>query len=236
LGLGLALPWMAVAAAPRLAQALPRPGRWMIRLKIALGVALLATALWLISILDLQIGRVATATIALLLAAVLLVLALKRFLPPRWHVGARATVALLAVAAIVVPAGLPVGAAAPEPREAPAADLWRGFAEDKIASLVTAGNTVFVDVTADWCLSCQVNKALVLNSAEIGRLLEAPDVVAMKADWTRPDPAIGTYLSKFGRYGIPFNAVYGPKTPDGILLPEILTKDAVRQALAKAGG
>lgn len=236
LGLGLALPWMVVAAAPQLARALPRPGRWMGRLKTVLAIALLGAALWLISILDMQIGRAATVAISVLLAAMLLILAVKRLLPPRWHAAAPAAVAVLAAAAIIVPAGLPVGAAAPEAEEPPQPGLWQSFAEDEIASLVAAGGTVFVDVTADWCLSCQVNKALVLNSAEIRPLLEAPHVVAMKADWTRPDPAIAAYLSKFGRYGIPFNAVYGPRAPGGILLPEVLTKEAVRQALAKAGG
>jgi suppressor for copper-sensitivity B len=101
---------------------------------------------------------------------------------------------------------------------------------------VREGKTVLVDVTADWCLTCQVNKALVLNSAEIRPLLEAPGMVAMRADWTRPDPAIAAYLAKFGRYGIPFNQVYGPKAPAGMLLPEVLTKDAVREAIGKAGG
>jgi suppressor for copper-sensitivity B len=80
-----------------------------------------------------------------------------------------------------------------------------------------------------------VNKALVLDSAEIRPLLAAETTVAMRADWTRPDPAIAAYLAGFGRYGIPFDVVYGPKAPQGIPLPEVLTKEAVRKALAAAG-
>ncbi|HEU4525942.1 MAG TPA: thioredoxin family protein, partial [Gemmatimonadales bacterium] len=235
LGLGLAAPWLLVAAFPRLAQALPRPGRWMVWLKAALGVALLAAALWLVSVLDLQIGRVAALAVALLLAAALLALALPRALPRRWRGAAPAMVAVLALAAVVVPALVPVVAAAPED-EVEAAGPWRPFAESEIAGVVAAGHTVFVDVTADWCLTCQANKRLVLNSEEIQGLLGAPGLVAMRADWTRPDPAIAAYLAAFGRYGIPFDAVYGPGAPDGIVLPELLTKDAVRQALRKAGG
>ncbi|HVG82768.1 MAG TPA: protein-disulfide reductase DsbD domain-containing protein [Methylomirabilota bacterium] len=235
LGLGLAAPWLLVAAFPRLAQALPRPGRWMLWLKGALGVALLAAAVWLVSVLDLQIGRAAAFAVALLLAGTLLALALPRVLPRRWHGAAPAMVAVLALAAIVVPALVPVVAAAPE-AEAEAAGPWRSFAEREIAGLVAAGNLVFVDVTADWCLTCQANKRLVLNSEQIQGLLGAPDLVAMRADWTRPDPAIAAYLAAFGRYGIPFDAVYGPGAPDGIVLPELLTKDAVRHALRKAGG
>jgi suppressor for copper-sensitivity B len=236
LGLGLAAPWLLVAAFPKAAQALPRPGRWMVWLKGLLGVALLAAALWLISILDLQIGRRAALLVAVLLTGTLLALALRQTLPVRWRGAAPVMVALLALAAILVPARLPVVAAAPGPSSAEERGPWRPFAAAEIAGLVREGKTVLVDVTADWCLTCQVNKALVLNSAEIRPLLEAPGMVAMRADWTRPDPAIAAYLAKFGRYGIPFNQVYGPKAPAGILLPEVLTKDAVREAIGKAGG
>jgi len=93
---------------------------------------------------------------------------------------------------------------------------------------------VFVDVTADWCLTCKVNERLVLDSSGTHELLTAPKVVAMRADWTRPDPTIAAYLKRFGRYGIPFNAVYGPGAPAGLPLPLILTPDAVRDALARA--
>jgi suppressor for copper-sensitivity B len=236
LGLGLAAPWLLVAVFPRLAQALPRPGRWMVWLKGVLGAALLAAALWLLSILDLQIGRTAALAVALLLAGLLVALALRRALPLRWRGAAPALVFALAAAALVVPARAPVVAAAPE-SELPAAEgPWQSFAEEAIAGLVASGKTVLVDVTADWCLTCQVNKAAVLNSADIRPLLDSPDLVAMRADWTRPDPAIAAYLAGFGRYGIPFNAVYGPRAPGGIVLPELLTKEAVRQAIGKAGG
>jgi suppressor for copper-sensitivity B len=236
LGLGLAAPWLLVAASPSLAQALPRPGRWMVWLKAFLGVALLGAALWLVSILDLQIGRKAAVLVGMLLAGALLALALRQALPGRWRGAAPAMVALLALAAILVPARLPVVAAAPEPKAVGVEGPWRPFAAAEIAGLVREGKTVLVDVTADWCLTCQVNKAVVLNSAEIRPLLDAPGLVAMRADWTRPAPEIAAYLARFGRYGIPFNQVYGPKAPAGILLPEVLTKDAVREAIAKAAG
>ncbi|HXV25298.1 MAG TPA: protein-disulfide reductase DsbD domain-containing protein [Alphaproteobacteria bacterium] len=236
LGLGLALPWLLVAAFPAVAKALPRPGRWMGWMKVVLALALLATALWLISILEMQLGRTAALLVGMLLVALILVLTLRRALPTRWRAAAPAVVALLALAAIVVPARLPVVAALPEPEPGVETGAWQTFAEDDIAGLVASGKTVFVDVTADWCLSCKVNKALVLDSAEIASLLQASDVVAMRADWTRPDPAIAAYLSKFGRYGIPFNVVYGPKAPRGVILPEVLTKQAVRRALTAAGG
>ena len=112
---------------------------------------------------------------------------------------------------------------------------WQPFDIAAIAESVAAGKVVFVDITADWCVTCQVNKRLVIRDAEVWARLEASGVVCMRADWTRPSDEIAAYLASFGRYGIPFNAVYGPARRDGIVLPELLSKDAVLDALAAAG-
>jgi suppressor for copper-sensitivity B len=95
---------------------------------------------------------------------------------------------------------------------------------------------VFVDVTAEWCITCQLNKTLVLHQGEVARRLGGDGVVAMQADWTHPDAAISRYLSGFGRYGIPFDAVYGPGAPRGVALPELLSAGAVLGALDRAAG
>ena len=113
---------------------------------------------------------------------------------------------------------------------------WQPFKLAAIADEVAKGRVVFVDVTADWCLTCKVNKALVLDRGEVSERLASPAVTAMKADWTKPDSRISAYLAGFGRYGIPFDAVYGPGAPAGILLPELLTKDSVLEAIARAAG
>src|SRR5690606_28975248 len=113
---------------------------------------------------------------------------------------------------------------------------WRPLDAAGIAALVAEGRVVFVDVTADWCITCQVNKKLVLETDAVAKRLEAPGVVSMRGDWTLPNEAISAYLASFGRYGIPFNAVYGPGAPGGIALPEILTRDAVLAALQQAAG
>jgi suppressor for copper-sensitivity B len=105
-----------------------------------------------------------------------------------------------------------------------------------IAELVADGKTVFVDITADWCITCQVNKAAVLDRAPVQGLLDGKDVVAMRGDWTRPDPAITAYLQSFGRYAIPFNAVYGPAVPGGMPLSELLSTSEVMGALNRASG
>lgn len=226
LGIGLAAPYLLVAAMPRLALALPRAGRWIASLRRLLALALGLTAAWLVSVLVAQIGLAAALAVAALMALVVAVLALLRAPLAR-----RAALAAVLAAALVVPLAVPAPVA-----EAGGDGFWRPFDRAGIDRLVADGNVVFVDVTADWCLTCQVNKKLVIDAAPVRAALHAPQVVAMRADWTRPDRGIADYLRGFGRYGIPFNAVYGPGAPEGVPLAEILTADAVTTALAEARG
>ncbi len=114
-------------------------------------------------------------------------------------------------------------------------EKWEAFDEKKIPELVAQGKIVFVDVTADWCLTCQVNRKLVLETEEIQKLLSDPKVVVMIADWTKRDETIGAYLKSFMRYGIPFNVIYSSSAPQGAPLPELLSKEAVLEGLKKAG-
>jgi len=108
---------------------------------------------------------------------------------------------------------------------------WHDFGE--LDGLVRSGRTVFLDVTAAWCVTCKVNKALVINDRAISQRLLS-DVVAVRGDWTKPDPVIAEYLKSYGRYGLPFNVVFGPGAPGGIVLPELLTKNTVLAAFARS--
>jgi len=117
-----------------------------------------------------------------------------------------------------------------------AAGHWQPFDDADIHRLVAEGKTVFVDVSAAWCLTCKVNEAVVLDRPPVADRLFASPVVAMRGDWTRPDPSLARYLHRFGRYGIPFDAVYGPGRPEGAALPELLSTDVVLRGLAQAAG
>ena len=108
------------------------------------------------------------------------------------------------------------------------------FDESRIAQYVSEGKTVFVDVTADWCLNCKVNKATVLGTDEIAIYFKEHQVMVMQGDMTRPNKVLMSYLKKYNRYGIPFDMVYGPNAKEGILLPTLLTKHAVKEAVEKA--
>ena len=114
--------------------------------------------------------------------------------------------------------------------------LWQPFDPDAIRRHVAEGKVVLVDVTAAWCLTCKVNDAAVLDRAPIADLLRSPDMVAMRADWTRPEPRVTAYLQSFGRYGVPLNVLYGPGRPDGELLPELLTSSVVLEAVSRVSG
>ncbi len=231
LGVGLALPYLVVAAVPSLATRLPKPGPWMVVLRRVLGFALLATALWLLSVLARQAGTTAAVLTGVILLAMALPFLGRRLLPAPVLTPLVAVVALFA---FLVPVGF-AAPAAERPAE-PLAGVWQPFDEARIASLVAEGNVVLVDVTAEWCITCLVNKRLVLDRDSVTSRLEGDKMLAMQADWTLPDDAISAYLASFERYGIPFNAVYGPGVPEGETLPEILTIDRVLEALDRAAG
>ena len=226
LGIGMASPYLAVAAMPGLVRYLPRPGAWMIHLRRALGLLLAASALWLVVVLASEIGMAQALVVAALMLVAGATLALLRDPGPR-----HATLAVAVVAALALPLLAP-----PQPPASIASARWQRFDPAAIGGMVRDGRVVMVDVTADWCLTCKLNERLVLDATEVRRALDRPQVTAMRADWTRPDPAIAAYLSRYGRYGIPFYAVYGPGAPGGLALPELLTPGAVVQALADAAG
>lgn len=231
MGLGLATPFLLVAAFPRVAGWLPRPGRWMIWLRGVFGVALMVSALWLASVL----GTGQTGTLAsVLVGSVFLILFVL------WIRASIQRPFLLVKGIVFITIGIYVvrGLDALEQTyrlESDAPQInWVAFDESAIPGLVASGKVVFVDVMAGWCLTCKANKVFVLDAEPTLTRLRAPGVVTMQADWTHRNPAISAYLRVFGRYGIPFDVVYGPGAPHGIPLPELLTAESVRMALEKA--
>lgn len=237
LGIGLAIPYLAIAARPEIARLLPKPGRWMGIVKGVLGLALVGTAIWLLSVLAVQIGvgGAIAVGIALMLAGILLFARHRTTMAKRKYVfTVLATLGVLA--ALFAPGFSTAPSKTTASRISTATLPWQPFAPDEIPRHVAEGKTVLVDITAEWCVTCQVNKKLVLETDDIITALSADDVILMQGDWTRPDPVIAQYLAGYGRYGIPFNAVFGPKAPDGILLSELLGRQEVLDAIAGASG
>lgn len=229
LGLGMALPWLLLAAFPRVIVALPKPGNWMIIVKWVFGLMLLGTSLWLLSLLQYTIGTTAT----LVLGALLIVLSLWSLVR---HYGARGLVFGIAGVLLLGAVGGVAAMLTQSHWVNPVKDElnWQPLDADRIAEEVAAGNRVFIDVTADWCITCQANKVGVTLRDPVYSALQADDMVLMQGDWTRPDKGVTDYLRANQRAGIPFNQVFGPGLPDGKALEVILTSNKVINALDEA--
>jgi thiol:disulfide interchange protein len=228
LGLGLALPYLLLTLQPAWTRILPRPGAWMEVLKQLTAVPLFATVIWLTWVY----GRLFTTDtgqgadhIARLLFC-FLVLAIAGWALGRWPARRGATIAavLLCAAALAVP----LTSAAKDKL------TWLPYSDAAFQQARTAGRPVFIDYTAAWCLSCQVNEKVVLRSADVEHALESHHFVLIRADWTQYDPAITAQLKAVNRSGVPTYVVYaadpGAK-PD--VLPELLTRSLVLDAIAQ---
>ena len=231
LGVGLALPFLAVGFVPALSRWLPRPGRWMETLKEVLAFPMYLTAAWLAWVLANQRG--ADAVGLLLVAAVLLAMTLWWFERSRHRGGlSRALVVLLALFTLVplyYLATLP-----PSAQAAGTADGIVAYSPEKLAELRKAGTPVFVDMTADWCVTCKANEHAVLNGADFKALLKRTGAIYMKGDWTNEDPAISAFLQEYHSPGVPLYVVFPKNGGAGQKLPTVLTFSLVAQALDKA--
>ena len=232
LALGLALPYLLLSFQPAWTRILPRPGAWMEVLKQLTAVPLFATVIWLTwvygRLFSLGAGASAgqgTDAIAKLLLSFLLV-AVAGWALGRWpaRLGSTLTAAVLLILAVVVPLYRPKDTTL----------TWQPFTPQTLTVARTAGHPVFIDFTAAWCLSCQVNERLVLRSAEVQRQFAAGHVTLLKADWTQYDPAITQQLAGVGRSGVPTYVLY-PASPNSKadVLPELLTKPIVLDALKR---
>ncbi|MCK5893840.1 MAG: thioredoxin family protein [Endozoicomonadaceae bacterium] len=232
LGIGMAAPYLLLSICPGLLRHMPKPGAWMNTLRYVLGLLLLGTTGWLVSVLRSHLSIFWVLVVAMV-PAFLLFYSLIRATKPVENRGLVSVVALCLSFVLVVFGNwsLEYFDKGAEPNTAL---NWTVFDEGQIESEVKAGHVVFVDITADWCITCQANKSGVLNRSMVIEALNAPNVVLMQGDWTKPSKLISPFLNQHNRYGVPFNIIYGPRAKEGITLPVILTRDIVMGALRKA--
>lgn len=228
MGIGLALPYILTAVWPGFLSRLPKPGPWMMSLKIVLGLLLAGTVVWLCWVL---IGVTSPTLTGLVLLGLGLIVPTARAYQVQPRRGLLWGMTAIVGMTLAAPALLPNR---PADATNSSASYWVEFDRSRIAREVSQGKTVFVDVTADWCITCKANKTLVLDREPVFGALGGEGVIAMRADWTRPDATVQSYLEAHGRYAIPFNIVYGPDAPEGIILSELLSVDAVLEALSTA--
>ncbi|WP_051786336.1 protein-disulfide reductase DsbD family protein [Endozoicomonas numazuensis] len=232
LGVGLALPYLLIAAKPALLKWMPKPGHWMINLRRILALMLLATTLWLTSLLQAYLPVYLLLVIALIPTLLILHRLLISMMPHSGK-GLLLLPALFLSLAIVLFGAWSTGLFTPEKSTSDSL-AWQPLNEQEIARMVAEGKTVFVDVTADWCVTCKANKIRVIDRDPTNSLLQQVNVIPMKGDWTRPSEEINAYLQKNGRFGVPFNIVYGPGAPEGLPLPVILDHETVAAAIQQA--
>jgi suppressor for copper-sensitivity B len=232
-GVGLALPYVALAAWPAFVRHLPRPGGWMDTLRGTMGFLLAGALVWLLYVLQAQVAAEFVAFFELALLALGLVV----WLAGRARLGGAGRrlgwIAALAlgIAAVFLVTDAPAAAAKAASGAAGANVIsWQPFDRAEAERLAAAGRLVFLDVTADWCVTCKINERVILHTPEVAGAFRRLGVVAMKADWTNRDDTIATFLAEHGRYGIPFYLLYRPGQPPHVF-GELISKQGVLDVL-----
>ena len=221
MGIGMASPYLLIALFPKLVNFLPKPGIWMIYVKYFLGLLLLATVVWLSNIL-LNFFNIYFLVISLF---VLLVITYRRKFPLFKN-----TITIASIIFIFFSTSLQIfqqHSSSGEEKD------WVSFFTVDIDQLVSQDKIIFLDITADWCATCQFNKINVLNSDNIIKQFKDNSVTLIRADWTKPNERVNLFLEKYDRFGIPFNAFFSKKFPDGILLSELLSEKEIVNAINK---
>lgn len=219
LGLGLAFPFLLAIPCPAIFRWLPRPGGWMATFRHLLGWPMLATAMWLAYVFAAQAGVLGL--FGLLTVALVLGFAL-------WLYGTRPHVLTLAIAFAVVVCGLATLQGA---LNKPATQTWQPWSPETVAAGVAANRPVFVDFTADWCVTCKVTEATVLNTAKTQKLFASHNTLLLNGDWTSQNPAITEELARHNRKGVPLYLLYLPGNPQPRILPQLLTPGILEDAL-----
>jgi thiol:disulfide interchange protein len=232
LALGLAAPYVALTLQPAWTRLLPKPGAWMEVLKQTVSVPIFITAIWLAWVL----ARAYGADLLGIMLLCFLLLAIAGWFLGRWPARRWATtIAVLFVLGVVAISIIAPGklAATPESSTTQAHGAWQPWSPAAVARYQAQGRPVFVDFTASWCLSCQVNERVALSRPEVQDAFAAHHVVLLKADWTQHDDAITQALAELGRSGVPTYLLYVPGQRQPQILPEVLTPGIVLDALAK---
>ena len=237
-GLGLALPYMLVSAFPKVLKVFPKPGFWMVKLQKIMGCLLLATVVWLLWVVHEQAGYFGVGIFAAIaLLSIALSFAIGNIAPP----GVRFFREVLSVGgSIFILFVIWFALASPKYESEVDArfkarsvqliteDGWYRYTPELINDFAKAGRTVFIDATADWCLTCKANEAAVLNREDFIHAMDSLNVARVKADWTRETPEVTALLRSMGKSGVPAYAIYpAGDTNKQIVLPELLTTSAI---------
>ena len=219
MGIGMSSPYLLIASFPKLVNFLPKPGKWMVYVKYFLGLLLLATVIWLSNIL-LNFFNLSFLILSLIL---FLILSYRKKISYFKNI--------ITFAVVLGIFYLPSIKILQNNLALKYDEKWLNFFEVDINQLVDKDEVIFLDITADWCATCQFNKVNVLNSNKIIKLLKENNVLLVRDDWTRPNQKVNFFLEKYERFGIPFNAFFSKNFPNGILLSELLSEKEMISAI-----
>jgi thiol:disulfide interchange protein len=230
LGLGLAFPYLLLSAQPAWTRILPRPGAWMEIFKQITAVIFFVTVIWLTYVYGSLFSGPAAGTngiyrVALLLGC-FLVLTVAGWALGKWPARWSSTVAAIVLAALAL--AIPLY----QPKDTTL--VWTPYSQATLDQARTSGHPVFIDFTAAWCLSCQVNERAVLRSSDVQHEFASKKITLLRADWTQYDPEITRELASVNRSGVPTYVIYpAGASSQADVLPELLTKSIVLDALQK---
>ena len=230
LGIGMALPYLLVSVTPAVARWLPSPGAWMSVFRKFMAFPMFATVIWLIWVLGQQTGIDGAAAMLVILLAGAATLWAVNLTGRSGPIAGGVGLALLAVTVWAM--GPYVLKTSNEPIAMTSNGDWQTWAPGKVEQITSANQSVFVDFTAAWCVTCQYNKKTTLSNPAVLADLQAKNITLLRADWTKRDPAIASALSALGRSGVPVYVFYQRgKMP--IILSEVLGVDEIRSAIAR---
>ncbi len=207
IALGFSTPYFLLLLSPNILNIMPKSGKWMDNFKFLMGILLLLTFCWLSNIMGLNIYLILLFASLILITCIFLKYGHFKLISGSFIIGCFITFV--------------VSSSVNQQED------WIKFDSEKLEELVKENHIVFVDFTADWCVTCQVNKFTTLESKTIRDSFQQNNVKLLRADWTKKDESILVFMSSFGRFGIPLNIIYGPKNKSGKLLPEILSKNSI---------
>ena len=221
MGVGMSVPYITIALFPKLISFLPKPGKWMQYVKFFLGFLLLLTTVWLSNILLNFFNYFFLISIFLLLL-ILIYLRKVHFFKNSFS-----------VIILLIFFSLPLFGIFQQQQDKRTDQNWLNFNSINIEELISDNNIVFIDITADWCATCQFNKINVLNKKEVKDIFKKNNIILVRGDWTKPNEKINQFLNKYNRFGIPFNAFYSKRYSEGILLSELLSEKEILNNINK---